>query len=155
MHLRLCFLTAILFLSFRPALAIGNPGSDEPKNYKVYEESIYKDYSLERVIDGDTFVASGQIIRIWGVDAPEKDELYYKESTKALELILKGAMLRCKFIELDTYHRSVMHCLVSGADLGGILVKSGWAKDFPKYSASFYKVDETFALDNKLGIWNK
>lgn len=41
----------------------------------------------ERVVDGDTFVASGRKIRVWGINAPEKNEPGYKVAGWFLDAI--------------------------------------------------------------------
>ena len=115
--------------------------------------SLYRNLSLERVVDGDTFYASGINIRLWGIDAPEKNEKLFEKSKKALELFLENAQLNCKFIDFDKYKRQVMHCYVDQADLGGLMIKTGFAKDFVKYSGGFYRQEEMFAKEANLGIW--
>jgi endonuclease YncB( thermonuclease family) len=45
---------------------------------------------LERVIDGDTFIASGLKIRLWGIDAPERGEPLYQHSRLVLKQILQS-----------------------------------------------------------------
>ena len=81
--------------------------------------------SMERVIDGDTLVASGKKIRLWGIDAPEKGEALYKISTMYLTTILKEDGLACKFIEKDRYKRDVMQCFIGSHDIGSMMVLMG------------------------------
>jgi endonuclease YncB( thermonuclease family) len=120
---------------------------------KFSAKEMYEALELERVIDGDTFVASGFKIRLWGIDAPEKDEPLYEISKKALELFLETGQLDCKFIDKDRYSRDVMHCLSGGKDIGALMVKTGFAKDYTKYSGGFYQAEEKYAKDSSLGIW--
>jgi micrococcal nuclease len=48
-------------------------------------------YEVKRVIDGDTIeLADGDVVRLLGIDAPEKGECFYKESTKALIDLVEG-----------------------------------------------------------------
>ena len=120
---------------------------------EIVEQELYKKLELERVVDGDTIMASGIKIRLWGIDAPEKNEPLYAVSSKALELFMNGGLLSCKFIEFDKYKRSVMHCFVGKRDLGASMVKTGFAKDYSKYSGDFYASEQRFAKKAKLGIW--
>ena len=108
---------------------------------------------LERVIDGDTFVASGRKIRLWGVDTPEKDEVGYKTATWFLEALLKEDEIKCQFISKDKYKRDVMRCYVDGIDVGSELVKFGMAKDYIHYSRGYYQTQEKEAKSAKKGIW--
>ena len=128
---------------------LGETDSSEHRNpYNSYNLLIY-----DKIIDGDTFHASGKIIRLWGIDAPEKHEELYEVSSKALELFLEEAVLKCKQIDIDRYERDVMHCYSGDADLGGLMVKLGFARDYPKYSGGFYSGEQKFAEDGKLGLW--
>lgn len=115
--------------------------------------SQFEKLSLERVIDGDTILADGRKIRIWGIDAPEKDEPGYLAASWLLDGILKDGDLTCKLIDLDKYRREVMHCLIDGLDIAGMMVKAGMAKDFSKYSGGYYKQEERSAKAAKRGIW--
>ena len=72
---RSCFLVILLLIAY-PAYA----KSDLVKTHAPVE--------LERVIDGDTFAGSRRKIRLWGIDAPEKDEPEYLAATLYLEVIL-------------------------------------------------------------------
>jgi len=141
----------VLLLGIIAAPAFASPSAGELTKTKT--NSLYEPLSLERVVDGDTFYASGKKIRMWGIDAPERNEAMFEISTKALELYMDGADLRCKHIEMDRYQRFVMHCFINDTDLGGLMVQTGFAKDFTKYSGGFYRSEETFAREGRLGLW--
>lgn len=128
------------------------PGQSEEKEPS---EPLYIPLTLERIIDGDTIAASGKTIRLWGIDTPERGEPLYEEAGLALQLFLEGAQLICKQVDIDRYQREVMHCLVNEADLGSLMVKAGWAKDYTKYSGGFYQTEEEFARQNLLGVWKE
>lgn len=108
----------------------------------------------ERTIDGDTFVAGGRIIRVWGIDAPEKGDVAYKVSTWLLQGLVQDKVLNCKFVALDQYKRDVMQCLSGDLDVGATMVKFGMAKDYRKYSAGYYQPEEKEAKQLKRGIWS-
>ena len=118
-------------------------------------QNFFQPLKLERVIDGDTFVASGQKIRLWGIDTPEKGHPLYKVTTMYLETILAEGGLACKFVEKDRYQRAVMHCRVHGADIGAMMVRMGMARDFTKYSGGFYQREEKEAKAQGRGLWSK
>jgi endonuclease YncB( thermonuclease family) len=128
-------------------------------NSAVYAEKraeyLLDGLQYERTIDGDTFVASGRKIRLWGIDAPEKNDPASLASTLYLEVILKKGILTCKQIDVDRYRRDVMQCFVDGFDVASDLVRFGLAKDYKKYSGGFYSSEEAFAKKNKSGIWKK
>ena len=108
---------------------------------------------VDYVIDGDTFVADGKTVRIWGVDTPEKDEPFYEAAKLTLELMIDGALLDCTFIAKGKYRRDVMRCYAGDTDIGSALVEKGLAKDANNYLDGYYQREEAFAERNKLGIW--
>lgn len=108
---------------------------------------------FERVIDGDTIIASNRKIRIWGIDTPEKDQPGYLAASWLLESLIKEGELSCKLIDMDKYKREVMHCLIDGLDIGSMMVKSGMARDYTKYSGGYYKQEQDKAKSEKRGIW--
>ncbi len=118
------------------------------------EHAFYQKYNLERVIDGDTIVAGGQKIRLWGIDTPEKDEPYFLAAKLLLESLIGEGSLTCKFIEVDRYQRDVMHCLIDTLDIGSMMVQSGMAKDYSRYSGDYYQYEEELARSLKRGIWS-
>nr|WKN34359.1 thermonuclease family protein [Tunicatimonas sp. TK19036] len=128
-----------------------------PENYEfeTLQEGIYQEVDLERVIDGDTFVASGRKIRLWGIDAPEKNEPLYWSSSTLLKGILESETLSCKLIEKDRYQRYVMHCLSGSLDVGSMMVNMGMAKDYSRYSGNYYQYEQDQAKANKRGMWRE
>lgn len=128
------------------------PCSGQPSGAEI-QSPVYMPMILERVIDGDTIHASGRTIRLWGIDTPEKGEPFYEHANLAMHLFLDGADLMCKQVDIDRYQRDVMHCLVDKADLGSLMVKTGWAKDYTTYSGGFYQTEEAYAKRELLGIW--
>jgi len=108
----------------------------------------------ERVIDGDTFVASGKKIRLWGIDAPEKTEPEAFAATMYLEVLIEQGELSCSFVHKDRYERDVMKCFSGDYDIASDMVKQGMARDFRAYSGGYYASEEKQAKANKLGVWS-
>lgn len=108
---------------------------------------------LERVIDGDTFVASGLKIRLWGIDAPERGEPLYEHSRLVLEHILKSGALSCAPVDRDRYERFVMQCRSDEADIGALMVRAGFARDYARYSKGFYAEEQDAAQSAGAGVW--
>lgn len=116
-----------------------------------------------RVIDGDTIRHNDNVIRFWGIDAPEinqrclkKDGSEYKcgyKSKQALELLIKDKPLVCKYINKDRYDRDIAKCFVNGSDIGSLMVSLGWAVDYKRYSKGYYQPDQFQAQQDKRGIW--
>lgn len=136
----------VLFLVTLCAPLVGLAEESKPENpYKVMQ--------LQRVIDGDTFVASGKRIRMWGIDAPEKEHPSSWAATQLLKGFLEEGELTCKLVDVDRYERDVMHCLIDGLDVGSMMVQVGMAEDFTKYSGGYYRLEEEIAREKRVGIW--
>ena len=115
------------------------------------------------VIDGDTLEIHGAGIRVWGVDAPESnqlcrgdDSLQYRCGAKAandLDAFIAGRPVNCLPISLNRYGRTVVTCSVGGADLGDWLVRNGLALDWPQYSKRKYEFAQRDAEQAGQGMW--
>lgn len=111
--------------------------------------------TLERVIDGDTFVSFGKSIRLWGIDAPEKGDKHYLASKLYLEVILQKQPFSCHYKHKDRYQRLVMQCFSNKVDIARLMVRMGMARDYFKYSNGEYAEDEKFAKEMKYGVWSE
>lgn len=115
-----------------------------------------------RVIDGDGIELAGQSVRLWGIDAPElrqecsKDGRRYpcgEKAKEALTAFLGAAAPICETVNRDRYGREVAKCEVAGDDLAALMVRSGWAVDWPRYSKGSYAEDQDEAEAHKRGLW--
>ena len=110
---------------------------------------------VEYVVDGDTFQANGQRVRVWGIDSPEREEPYYQAATDHLRELIDKQAIECVFIDQDKYKRAVMRCYFEGDDISKTMVRAGMARDFTRYSDGYYKRAENIARQESLGIWQK
>jgi endonuclease YncB( thermonuclease family) len=115
------------------------------------------------VIDGDTLEIHGTRLRLWGVDAPEsnqlcrgEDSLQYRcgaQAANELDAFIARRPVNYIPLSLDRYGRTVATCAVDGADLGEWLVKKGLALDWPNYSNGKYATVQREAEQSGVGIW--
>lgn len=110
-----------------------------------------------RVVDGDTLNLNGERIRLWGIDTPELKQncggfACGQAAKQYLESIISGE-ITCETLDIDRYGRSVAQCFVGGVDIGALMVKSGWALDYPQYSRGFYSDQQARAEACNRGIW--
>jgi endonuclease YncB( thermonuclease family) len=110
------------------------------------------------VIDGDTLVIRKRHIRLFGVDAFERDQTCGRfrcgiEARKALRDLINGRMLMCEKQAIDTYGRTVAICKTSaGQDIGGEMVRRGLAVAYRSFSTQ-YLDEEAYARSHRLGAW--
>jgi endonuclease YncB( thermonuclease family) len=120
------------------------------------------------VIDGDTIEIHGMRIRLWGIDAPESDQLCRGEDSEPYRCGQKAAAalaallyavprpVACVPTDLDKYGRTVAICSVRdpGPDIGHWLVSNGLALDWPQYSKGKYDDAQRKAKEASRGIWS-
>ena len=84
-----------------------------------------------RVIDGDTFDAGGERIRLSGADAFEKKQRFGAEASDYVRELLKGAKdVKIERKRKDVYGRTVADVLVDGVSLSKLLVEKGLGVPF-------------------------
>ena len=116
------------------------------------------------VIDGDTLEVYGNRIRLWGIDAPESDQLcrnkgsvHYRcgqQAANALDAMIERRPVECVQVDRDRYKRAVAVCTVAGSDLAGWLVRKGLALDRPQYSKGAYGKAQSEAKREHVGVWS-
>ena len=121
------------------------------------------------VVDGDTIKINSEKIRFSGIDAPES---YYKGKEqfclKGKKKISCGKLSKIFLIEkignqkvkceieakTDRYKRKLGECFVNDKSLSRILVKNGYAFDYPRYSKKKYSIEQEYAKKKSLGLWS-
>jgi endonuclease YncB( thermonuclease family)/Ca2+-binding RTX toxin-like protein len=115
------------------------------------------------VHDGDTLTLSGAKVRLWGIDAPELDQQcddargrQYRcgiHAREALETMVRNRDITCRQHDRDRYGRVVALCEVEGQDVGRLMVRTGHAVDYRRYSGGRYELDQRRAREERTGIW--
>ena len=121
------------------------------------------EYTVRYTMDGDSIQSSdGTTIRLYGIDAPEFEQLCYtnnkkwkcgRESKQKLHAFVKNKQISCKLIEKDKYNRNVEDCSVDNKSINEYMVENGWAVAYTRYSDN-YTWAELKAKNNKLGVWS-
>jgi endonuclease YncB( thermonuclease family) len=116
-----------------------------------------------RVIDGDTISIADTRIRLWGIDAPEREQTCVgkngdtyecgRDSAAVLSELTRGRRVECTERDFDRYGRVVAVCRTENGELNMAMVRRGWAVDYTKYSGGRYQSDEQQARREQLGIW--
>ncbi len=115
-----------------------------------------------KIIDGDTIVVAGQLVRLHGIDAPELDQPFWWRSQQleggmmalaALEALTAGVKVRCEAVEHDRHGRLVAKVFSpNGVDISRRLVSAGWALAYRQYSTDYVDAEDE-ARKAKRGMW--
>lgn len=114
-----------------------------------------------RVIDADTIDVGGIRVRLFGIDAPEMGQPCSANGREwdcgawtrnAVANRFEGTFARCQKRDIDRYGRVVAQCRVNGQDMGQLIVYSGMAWAFRRYSDT-YDLDEKAAAVAERGLW--
>ncbi len=113
------------------------------------------------VIDADTWDVAGQRVRLYGIDAPERDQTCQRTSgeiwecgawaTTQVRARYEGKSAECTALDTDRYGRIVARCQVGGQDVGRELVRAGLAFAYRRYAMD-YDLDEKTAAINDTGL---
>ncbi|AWB49095.1 nuclease [Gemmobacter aquarius] len=115
-----------------------------------------------RVVDGDTLAIGAEHVRLFGIDAPERDQTCDRggrpwacgrDATRALNALVGKARLVCEVQDRDRYGRAVSICAAGETDLAEALVEQGAAVAYRRYSLR-YVAAETRARARRLGVWS-
>ncbi len=118
--------------------------------------------TVTRVIDGDSFeVERGRetiMVRLIGVDCPEKDQPFADEARAFTSELLLGQKVFVQAVDIDRYDRTVADVYTSdGTHLNATLVENGLAWWYKRYApdATTLRDLETSARDAKRGLWSR
>jgi micrococcal nuclease len=97
--------------------------------------------AVRYVTDGDTFSLRGveRPIRVWGLDAPERNERGASAATSTLRRLVAGQSLTCRVRDIDRYGRIVGQCfLADGRDVAAQMIAAGVAREYCYFSGGYY-----------------
>ena len=121
-------------------------------------------YKVVSVVDAETVILESDrgnrsTVRIAGIDAPETDQPFGKESTERLRTLLEGQSVKAQLIKIEGDRRMVSKLLLNDAEVGLMQIESGfaWHKndrgELPAADALKYAGAEAAAKTKKVGLW--
>jgi len=129
---------------------------------------VQADTLLGKVIhvqDGDTITVlddthTQHIIRLTGIDAPEKRQAFGNVSKQSLAEQVAGQSVAVEWVKVDKYGRKLGKVLLAGLDCNLVQVKRGLAWHYKQYQREqsptdqqSYAAAEIEARAAKLGLW--
>ena len=127
--------------------------------------------NVSRVIDGDTFEGrlnnggnpgvnpwaielTRIVIRISGIDAPERGQYYGDVATLHLHWLISGKAVGLKLKQRDSYGRWIATAYLDGADIAEELLQQGLAWHYKDYDSNpRYAQLEAEARQDGRGLW--
>ncbi len=135
---------------------------DMPALYNIGQPAPRRETTtrVTKIIDGDTFdIASGERVRLIGIDTPERGEFYYSEATAHLaSLIADGDVtLVADVSERDRYGRLLRYVYVDDLFVNEKMIADGYAKmvTYPPdvaYAKVFARAQKN-ARQQHRGLW--
>lgn len=119
------------------------------------------------VTDGDTIgvitpTRQSRIVRLAGIDAPEKSQPYGRRAKQYLSDAVFGKEVSLDCSKIDRYGRDVCVVWIDGRDVNFAQIKSGMAWWYRKYSSeqciqsrSAYEAAEVEARSERSGLWEE
>ena len=112
-----------------------------------------------QVVDGSTVKFGSQLVRLLGIDAPDRSQTCDDGqwhpgplAKKALEEFIAGRPVTCKQVDYEAPSRPpVAQCHAGDDDLQAMMVSAGWAWSFGRYG-SRYAPEEQEAIGRKAGV---
>lgn len=141
------------------------PGGIEPSNPHTSKATV----KVAKVIDGDTLeLASGEKVRLIGIDTPEKDQFYYKEAKNRLKKLVedKDVALEYDVQPADKYGRLLGYVWLTNEKnpeqdvfVNKSMIAEGYANVYTippnvKYVEVFVQAQKDARKGSK-GLWNE
>lgn len=130
-----------------------NFGQNESNLIQEKNNFLEKSF-LKRVIDGDTVeLINGTILRLYGINTPEKGEYLSKEAVYFLSTY-ENKEIDLETFEKDKYNRTLAVIYDNGENINEKLIKNGFATVYMSDNAEFMAAQE-YAKNNEIGLWQK
>ena len=112
-------------------------------------------------MDGDSLMVGNREVRLFGIDAPEFDQRCKRggqnwscgsAAADKLATLVTGKDVRCEAVGTDQHQRTLARCTVGTTDVNRVMVASGFAVAYRRYSSDYASAEETAKVSRR-GIW--
>jgi len=131
--------------------------------YKTGEIPCSGKLIVTNVTDGDTLILNnGGIVRLLGINTPERNEYYYSEATDRLKELVYGKAVNLIMDDAapdrDAYGRLLRYVYYGDNFVNQVLLEEGYARNYPydqnlEYKDLFFLLEQE-AKENCVGIWH-
>lgn len=116
------------------AVVMGGLSSDLFGHAAPEPERVRADANQVAVVGGDTLRLDGRVVRLSGVEAPDRGDTCRGgqdcggAATAALAGLVRDRRIECSLAGHDRLGRPFGNCSANGVDLSSAIVASGWAR---------------------------
>lgn len=115
----------------------------------------YKDKCV-KVLDGDTLIMQDRTkVRLTGIDAPERNQEGGQEAKQYLSSLVLNKTITLIKVDKDKYGRQVCKVYCNGSYINELMVISGRAWAYKRFSSTRLHNAELEARSKRIGIWKK
>jgi len=120
---------------------------------EIYSNINKEDFHVKRVIDGDTLIVGNNTsVRLFGINSPEKGELFYEEAKEFLEYLVLNKTIFIESFGKDKYYRELGVLFSDNENVNKKLIENGLANvyilDNKKYEKEFREAWEECVEEN-------
>ncbi|MDR2386491.1 MAG: thermonuclease family protein [Deltaproteobacteria bacterium] len=117
---------------------------------------------MQRVIDGDTIeLLTGDYervrVRLYGIDAPEKNQAGGQDSLAVLKGLIEGRSVTVEVLDIDRYSRLVGLIYLDGESISQAMIALGQAWVYERYcqvkACQEFQRAQSQAQKDQLGLW--
>ncbi len=115
-----------------------------------------------RAGDGDSLTVGATRIRLFGIDAPELNQICQRggkawscgqAAAEQLSTLVAGHEVRCIPVGADQHDRVLARCTAGHVDVNRTMVATGYAVAFRRYSLNYVSAEES-AKGARRGLWS-
>jgi micrococcal nuclease len=138
-----------------------NPSKSVVKEPSANAISHYDTATVIRVIDGDTYVLSGdKRVRMMGIDTPEKGEPFANAATEFADSALLGKTVQLEIGKepQDKYGRILAYVFLGKTLINEVIIRRGFARVYifsgkERYNGRLISAQNQ-ARKEKIGVWS-